>query len=84
MRLRWGQGGFQLCGGAQTPELVQHSKGKPPCVAPQPLHYGLLGRRQPYRAASCPGGLRQPCSATRGRGFCPQLVQGRAEPAAEG
>lgn len=31
-----------------------------------------------------PGGLRQPCSVTRGWRFCPQLARGQAEPTAEG
>lgn len=72
--------GFQLCGGAQTPEHVQHPKGTTSLRGPSARWAGANLTELP----AVLGGLRQPCSATRGRGFCPQLVQGRAEPAAEG
>lgn len=49
-----------------------------------PFAASLLGRRQPQKAASCPGGLRQPCGATLGQRSHPQLVWGQAELTADG
>lgn len=72
----WSCGGLQPHGGAWIPTHAE-------CPI-LPLAASLLGRRQPQRAASCPGGLRQPCGATLGQRSRPQLAWGQAELTADG
>lgn len=84
MRRRWGRGGSSSAVELRHPSMCSTPSANLPAW---PLGPFTLARWTGANLTELPavlGGLRQPCSATRGRGFCPQLVQGRAEPAAEG
>lgn len=83
---RWGRCGAGGCSGSTVelrhPNMGEHPDGQASLRGPFALvcWAGASFTELP----AVPGGLHQPCSAIRGRRFCPQLAQGQAEPAAEG